>query len=156
MRVKQTLGTQVRRLLELTDGGVAALYADAGLDYRPRFTPVMRPLLQQGAMTVGELAQVSGLTQPAISQTVGQMARAGLVENVRDADRRVRRITLSARGETLRQPLERQWAATTLVTAQLDAELPMPLSDLLAEAIERLEADPIASRIRRATTPPKG
>ena len=156
MRVKQTLGTQVRRLLELLDGDVAALYAEGGHDYRPRYTPVMRPLLRQGAMTVGELAQVSGLSQPAISQTVGQMAKAGLVENVRDTDRRVRRITLSARGEALRQPLEQQWAATALAAAQLNSELPMPLSDLLAEAIVRLEADPFASRIRRAANPPKG
>lgn len=149
-RVKQTFGTQVRRLLELLDGDVVKFYEQAGLDYRPRYTPVMRLLLREGAMTVGELANRSGLTQPAVSQTLREMKKADLVVDAKSEDRRQRRIALSAHGESLREMLEGQWAATREAAASLDEGLAYPLSELLAEAIESLEADPFADRIRRA------
>ena len=38
--MKQGLGTQLRYLIEVLDGDVAQTYADAGLDYRPRYTPL--------------------------------------------------------------------------------------------------------------------
>lgn len=148
-RVRQTFGTQVRRLLELLDGDVVKFYEEAGLDYRPRYTPVMRLLLRKGPMTVGELAQSSGLTQPAVSQTLREMKKSGLIEDQATADKRVRRIALSPHGESLRASLEAQWAATNAAGETLNTGLSYPLSDLLAEAIESLEADPFADRIRR-------
>lgn len=148
-RVKQTFGTQVRRLLELLDGDVVKFYEEAGLDYRPRYTPVMRLLLREGALTVGELAEKSGLTQPAVSQTLREMRKSGLIEDQPTTDRRVRRIGLTPHGESLRDPLEAQWAATKAAGQTLNTGLSYPLSDLLAEAIESLEADPFADRIRR-------
>lgn len=149
-RVKQTFGTQVRRLLELLDGDVVKFYEEAGLDYRPRYTPVMRLLLRKGPMTVGEIAEASGLTQPAVSQTLREMRKSDLIEDQPTADRRVRRIGLTDHGESLRDPLEAQWAATNAAGQTLNTGLSYPLSDLLAEAIESLEADPFADRIRRA------
>lgn len=148
--VAQTLGTRVRRLLELLDGDVASLYREAGLDYRPRYTPVMRVLLREGESTIGELAARSGLTQPAVSQTVAQMARDGLVSTRPTRDRRVRNIGLTDKGEAMRDALERQWAATLEAAGALDAELPAPLSGIVAEAIDRLEARPFAGRVRDA------
>lgn len=149
-RVKQTFGTQVRRLLELLDGDVVKFYEEAGLDYRPRYTPVMRLLLREGALTVGELAQKAGLTQPAVSQTLREMRKAGLIADAPSSDRRMRRVQLSEHGESLRDTLEAQWAATRMAGRSLDTGLTYPLSELLAEAIESLEADPFADRIRRA------
>lgn len=149
-RVKQTFGTQVRRLLELLDGDVVKFYEEAGLDYRPRYTPVMRLLLREGALTVGELAQKSGLTQPAVSQTLREMRKSDLIADAKASDGRVRRVTLSPYGETLREPLEAQWAATKQAGETLNTGLSYPLAELLAEAIESLEADPFADRIRRA------
>ncbi|MCY7306720.1 MAG: hypothetical protein LH632_11335 [Rhodoferax sp.] len=56
--MKQGLGTQLRHLIELLDGDVAQAYADAGLDYRPRYTPVMRVLQQHGSAPIGRIAEV--------------------------------------------------------------------------------------------------
>ena len=51
--MKPGLGTQLRHLIELLDGDVAQTYANAGLDYRPRFTPVMRVLQEHDTLLVG-------------------------------------------------------------------------------------------------------
>ncbi|MHA6287553.1 MarR family winged helix-turn-helix transcriptional regulator [Maricaulis sp. CAU 1757] len=150
-QVRQTLGTQVRRLIELLDGDLAGVYRDLGLDYRPRYTPVMRQLFREAPLSVGDLARRSGLTQPAVSQTLRQMQSAGLVEDHADRDGRVRLIALTDAGEALRGPLNKQWQATARAAAALDDQLSTPLSAVLAEAIAALEADPFADRIRRLT-----
>ena len=73
--MKQGLGTQLRHLIELLDGAVEASYVEAGLNYRPRYTPVMRALAANEALTIGEIAAQAGITQPAATQTVAVMVK---------------------------------------------------------------------------------
>ncbi len=47
-RPARTLGTLLRHLIELLDGAVEQTYRDAELDYRPRYTPVLRALIARG------------------------------------------------------------------------------------------------------------
>jgi DNA-binding MarR family transcriptional regulator len=147
--VNAGLGTQLRHLIELLDGAVGAAYEDAGLDYRPRYTPVMRALIDKEALTLGEIAIRAGITQPAATQTVGLMAREGLVvvqAGARDARQKV--VRLSEHGKALLPALRGCWQATKAAADELDAELPCPLSEVLAQAIRALEAKPFGERIR--------
>lgn len=149
--MKQGLGTQLRHLIELLDNAVAASYAEAGLDYRPRFTPVIRALAAQEPRTIGDIATAAGITQPAATQTVALMLKKDLVISVSSAaDGRQRLIGLSDRGRALLPQLNRCWAATTAAAASLDADLPYPLSEVLALAIVALEKKPFGARIRVA------
>ena len=52
----RTLGTALRHLLELLDGDVAAIYKEEGLEYLPRFTPIMRALASGNPMAIRDLA----------------------------------------------------------------------------------------------------
>lgn len=148
--MKQGLGTQLRHLIELLDGDVASAYAEAGLAYRPRYTPVMRVLGRHGNAAIGEIAAFAGITQPAATQTVALMKKEGLVEVVAGLDGRQRLVTLSQAGRAMLPKLERCWAATAQAAASLDAELAQPLSSTLAEAIVALHATPFIERIRAA------
>lgn len=47
--------------------------------------------------------------------------------------------------------LERQWAATNAAAAQLDAELSVPLSRILSEAIDALNQRAFSTRIADAS-----
>ncbi|MEO1172961.1 MAG: MarR family transcriptional regulator, partial [Myxococcota bacterium] len=80
---KRTLGTLLRHLIELLDGGVQTAYDELGLDYRPRFTPVVRTLMDGDAKSVREIAGEAGLTHSAASQTLMRMRREGLVEGAK-------------------------------------------------------------------------
>lgn len=149
--MKPGLGTQLRHLIELLDGAVEQSYIDAGLDYRPRYTPVMRVLAEQSSVTIGELAALGGLTQPAATQTVAVMVKKGLLEvSVGGEDGRQRVVRLTATGQAMLPQLRVCWRATKLAADSLDAELAMPLSSCLSQAIAVLEARSFAERIRDA------
>jgi DNA-binding MarR family transcriptional regulator len=149
--MKPGLGTQLRHLIELLDGAVERAYVDAGLDYRPRYTPVMRALAEQPSITIGQLAALAGITQPAATQTVALMKRKGLVLVAAGGeDGRQRVVRLSPQGEALLPRLRMCWQATKLAADSLDAELAVPLSACLEQAIAVLVARPFDERIRDA------
>jgi DNA-binding MarR family transcriptional regulator len=149
--MKQGLGTQLRHLIELLDGAVQQAYVDAGLEYRPRYTPVMRALAQQQSATVGQLAELAGITQPAATQTVALMKKEGLVRVAASGeDGRQRLVRLSAKGEAMLPQLQACWTATKGAADSLDAELAFPLSETLAQAIAILEQRSFGERIRAA------
>jgi len=149
--MEQTLGTQLRHLVDLLDGAVGAAYVKAELDYRPRYTPVLRALLANEPMTIGEIAEATGLTQPAVTQTVSLMVSSGLVRVRPSADdARKKTVRTSRRGREMLPRLQQCWRATAAAARSLDADLPHGLSALLAQAIEALERKPFDRRIAEA------
>lgn len=150
--MRQGLGTQLRHLIELLDGDVAQSYVDAGLDYRPRYTPVMRVLAQEEAASVGRIAQVAGITQPAATQTIALMKKQGLITVSPGTDGRERVVRLSEAGLEMLPQVQACWAATKAAADSLDADLPYALSQCLADAIEALQKKPFGARIQKART----
>jgi DNA-binding MarR family transcriptional regulator len=144
----ELLGTRLHHLLELLDGGVAAVYADLGLDgFRPRFTPIVRVLAASGPSSIRDLARAIGVTHSAASQTVTQMARQDLVILVPGEDARQRIVRLTPKAERLLPALDAEYAATAAAARELDAELPFPLTRLLDEALDALRRRPMRQRI---------
>jgi DNA-binding MarR family transcriptional regulator len=116
------LGTLLRHLIELLDGDVEHAYRQLGLNYRPRFTPVVRALAESEPRSIRDIARHSGLTHSAVSQTVAEMKRAGLVSLVRDKkDARARLVGLAPRCRAMLPTLQRQWSATNSAADALDA-----------------------------------
>lgn len=149
--MKRGLGTQLRHLIELLDGAVQAAYVEAGLNYRPRYTPVMRALVLQEPLTIGEIATRVGITQPAATQTVSLMVKEGLLETeAGKQDGRQKLVRLSPVGREMVPALQACWKATAAAAGSLDAELPYRLSQVLDDAIRALEVRPFGERIRAA------
>jgi len=149
--MKATLGTQLRHLIELLDGAVSAAYDKAGLEYRPRYTPVMRSLMAKEPATIGFIAEAAGITQPAATQTVALMLKDGLISvEAGTKDARQKMIRLTPHGRALIPALELCWKATAAAAASLEAELPYPLSDALDSAIAALSAKSYGERIDEA------
>jgi DNA-binding MarR family transcriptional regulator len=149
------LGTRLRRLIELLDGGVSAAHDYPAIDYRPRYTPVMRALAEGTPMTIGEIAQAAGLTQPAATQTVALMARTGLVKvTASREDARRRAVRLAPAGARLLPRLQAAWDATRRAAQALDAELAHPLSAAVDDALAALENKSFARRIAEAAAKP--
>jgi DNA-binding MarR family transcriptional regulator len=145
-----TLGSRVRTLIELLDGEVEAAYAASGLDWRPRYTPVLRTLMSLGPTSIKAVALEIGISHSAVSQTVSQMTRDGLVLLKPGADARERIVALTPKTEAMIPALQRQWAATNTAANQLDAELSAPLSAVLGEAIDALNRRTFGERIAAA------
>ncbi|UXI66638.1 MarR family winged helix-turn-helix transcriptional regulator [Tahibacter amnicola] len=149
--MKRTLGTQLRHLIELLDGAVEASYAEAGLRYRPRFTPIVRALTRSDALTIGQLAAEAGITQPAATQTVALMLKEGLVVvETASGDARQKQVSLSAQGRALLPALQTCWQSTERAARGLEHDIGVPLSELIERAIQALAAKPFADRLRDA------
>ncbi|WP_211193870.1 MarR family winged helix-turn-helix transcriptional regulator [Pyxidicoccus fallax] len=141
----------MRHLLELLDGAVSDVYEKEGLAYRPRYTPVMRALIAREPSTVSHIAEAAGITQPAVTQTVALMVKEGLVSvRPEPGDKRQRRVQLTDAGREMLPRLQACWNATAGAAAELDAELPTPLSLTLEKAIAALETRPFGVRIAEA------
>ena len=143
------LGTLLRHLIDLLDGAVQEVYDDAGLEYRPRYTPVVAALEAIGPSSIRAIADHAGMTHSAVSQTVAQMARAGLIELIAGRDARERVATPSATLTEMMPALRRLWNATARAARELDDELACPLSGAALEAIRVLETRPFGDRIRQ-------
>ncbi len=151
--MKSTHGTQLRHLIELLDGAVGDAYEAAGLDYRPRYTPVMRSLMTKEPATIGFIAEAAGITQPAATQTVALMIKDGIVSvEASPNDARQKMIRLTQQGHELVPQLQMCWQATATAAASLEADLPYSLSEVLDSAIRALAEKPFGERIREART----
>jgi DNA-binding MarR family transcriptional regulator len=146
------VGTLLRHVLELLDGGVATVYQEQGIaEYRPRFSPVVRALLTEGPLPVRDLAAAVGVSHSAASQTAAEMARVGLVTHTPDPrDARRRLIELTSKAHALLPQIEAEWDATVAAMAELDGELSMPLAELLIEVAEAVRRRPFRERIAAA------
>ena len=138
----------MRHLLELLDGDVAAIYKEEGLEYLPRFTPIMRALASGDPMAIRDLAAAARISHSAASQTVARMKNVRLVEQVDGSDGRERAVRLTRRGKALLPKLEVRWRATNAAAEELDHELSERLTAGVEEAIAALEARPFKQRIR--------
>jgi DNA-binding MarR family transcriptional regulator len=149
-----SLGTQLRHLIELLDDGVSEANDYAGMSYRPRYTPIVKALADGRPLTIGQLAEAAGITQPAATQTVAVMAKDGLVEVAAGAaDARQRVVALSPTGRALLPRLERAWRATDRAAESLDAE--SQLLSAVRAALAALERQSFAERIAEALAPSK-
>lgn len=143
------LGTALRKLSEGLDAGVQWHYDAVGETFRPRFFPVAQLLLSKGASSIRAISAATGVSHSAVSQTVAEMRKAGLVEGSAGQDGRERIIALTDAGVQTCNRLQPLWKAVACAASALDTELSMPLSKLLREVSERLNAEDFASRIDR-------
>lgn len=147
----RTLGTQLRHLIELLDSAVERSYENLDPSYRPRYTPVMRVLMQDGVATISEIAQAAGISQPAVTQTVARMTEADLVSvTASETDARQRIVQLTKKGKRLAPRLTQCWEATALAARSLEADMQVPLGRVLEDAIQALEKQSYDERIATA------
>jgi len=150
--MKRTLGTQIRHLIDLLDSGVESVYIERGLNYKPRYTPVMKAIANFSPCTINDIADHAGITQPAATQTVKVMVDNNLIEMKRsDSDARKKYLTFTGYGKEVLKEVEKCWSATDLAADLLNKELEMPLSTIVAQAISALEAKPMSQRITEAS-----
>ncbi|OLT16837.1 MarR family transcriptional regulator [Serinicoccus sp. CUA-874] len=130
------------------DAAVAAVYRERGEgEVRPRFALPLIRLARLGPMTITALAAEVDRSHSALSQTIAQMRRAGLVSSEAGQDGRTRIVTLTDRGRALVPFAEAEWRATEAAIAEVEAELPYALSQAAADLAAALERRSFAERL---------
>ena len=151
MTTSPTLGTLLRQLIDALDGAVEQAYVDAGLDYRPRYTPIVRALLEGVPATMRALSKRTRVTHSAIGQTVKQMVDRGWVTLEIGGDARERIVTLTPRAKRAVPKLRQLWATTEMAARTLDEGLGLSLPEIIAQALRLLEELPFSERLRAAS-----
>ena len=149
------LGELLRYVNDLVEQGAEEHYRAMRLNYRARYTPVLRAL-HAGARTVTDITDRTRLTQGAISQTVALLDGDGLVSRHALDDGRKTGIRLTAAGRALVRKLERHWTATFAAIDRLEQEIGYPLRRVLEAAAGALEREGFASRVMAAKTDLQG
>lgn len=147
MTPTQGLGSSLRRLVAALDGGAQQVYDRLGVDFRPRYFPIARHLLEHGPTAVSQLSDLLGMTQPATSQTLREMERDGLIEFKAGEDRRVRFAGLSTKGLSLCRQLEPVWEAAAQSAVDLGAETGIDITAMVSRLLVALDQRPFATRI---------
>jgi len=143
------LGTRMRRLGELLYAHTQGIMQEFDLSIPASQHPFLAALDREGSLTVGELAEAVGITQPGATRTIGQLVEAGLVEMaVCDGDQRRRTISLSPAGrEFVSFCKSNVWPAVDAAVRDLCADLDGPLLDQLAAIEDGLARKPLVERI---------
>ena len=131
---EQNLWRPLRDLLDLMDDDIARLYAERGVSgVRPRFSKALIKLAHLGPLSIKQLAQAGEVTHSAMSQTVTALRNEGLVRVRPGGDARTRTVELTDEGRAVVPFLEAEWRATEAAVAELEAEVPYPLTAVVRD-----------------------
>ncbi|HEY1320180.1 MAG TPA: MarR family transcriptional regulator [Streptosporangiaceae bacterium] len=137
------------RLLQASmDADIARVYTEARVEgLKPSYVMELIRLHARGPMTITELAEAVQRTHSAMSQKVAAMRDAGLVRTTAGPDARSKKVALTARASRLIGRLAAEWRATEAAIAELEAEIPYPLSRVVTDIEEALRRKSFHDRI---------
>ena len=131
----------VFRVLDGMDDEIARVYAENGIpDLKPTWVMEIIRLHVRGPMTIAELARSVERTHSALSQKVAAMRAAGWLETSPGPDARSKKVALTPKAERIAAKLAAEWRATEASVAEIEAEIPYPLTrvaDDIAAALAR-------------------
>jgi DNA-binding MarR family transcriptional regulator len=138
----------VVRMLSDMDDEIARVYADNGIDdLKPTWVLEIVRLHVRGPMTIAELARSTGRTHSALSQKVAAMRAAGWLETGTGPDARSKTVTLTPKAEHVADLLAAEWRATEAALAELEAEIPYPLSRVVDDIRTALSRKSFHARV---------
>ena len=138
----------LRLLQAVMDEDIARLYAEAKIDgVKPSFVMELIRLHARGPLTISELAASVQRTHSGTSQKVAAMRAAGLVRTTTGADARSKQVVLTAKARRLVGRLAAEWRATEAAVAEIEAEIPYPLSQVTRDIEAALQRKSFHDRI---------
>ena len=146
-----TLGTRLKRLGERLQAQTQVLLEQANLSVPASHFPVLGALDRLGALSVGELTEALGVSQPGVTRMLDKLETEGLVQAVQsEDDRRVRTIGLSKSGRQVVTRAKRTaWPVIEAAVADACTGAARPLLVVLAAFEASLAAVPLNARAER-------
>lgn len=104
------LGSRLKRVAERLQAGAERIAGECGLPTQPSQMPLLAALHRHGPLSVGDVVDRIGISQPAVTRILARLAEMGLVETSRGGrDLRTKTMTLTDRGRAVMEE-----ATTTL------------------------------------------
>lgn len=130
------------------DADIGRVYAERSIDdLKPAYVTELLRLAGRGPMTITELAESVQRTHSAMSQKVSAMRDAGWVRTLAGPDARSKRVALTEKAERVVGRLAAEWRATEAAIAELEAEIPYPMTRVVADIEAALQRKSFHDRI---------
>jgi DNA-binding MarR family transcriptional regulator len=143
----------LHHLLAGIDEEIEVVYAESGVpDLKPSWVLEIIRLQARGPMTIAELARSVGRTHSALSQKVAAMRAAGWLDTTPGPDARSKKVLLTPKAEQVAARLAAEWRATEATIAEIEAEIPYPLSQVADDIAAALRGKSFRARILEKLT----
>ena len=145
------LGSRMRALSDRLYALADEVYQRGDIAVQGRWFPLLRLLHDRGPQSVGEIAQAIGQTHSAVSQLADKLVRDGwLVANADLADKRLRRLSLTAKAGAALRDAKPAWRAIHEVLESHCREAGIDVLGTLTAFAQLLES-PIQDEIAERT-----
>lgn len=106
---KAALGSRLRLMTAVITDDAAKIYELYGADFVPKWFPVFYTLTEERELTITEIANEIGHSQPSVSKIIQEMTAAGLVqESLKTDDKRKNNVVLTAKGLLFAKNIQQQ------------------------------------------------
>lgn len=142
------LGSRFRRIGERLQADTQQIIEELGVSIQSAQYPFLAAIDGNGPLTIGELAQAVGITQPGATRTISQLLELGYVDMQASAeDQRRRLISLTPKGQELvAYSKQSVWPRIEQAVAELCGDMSGPILQQLAVIEEGLAEAPLARR----------
>jgi DNA-binding MarR family transcriptional regulator len=150
-----TLGSRLKRIAERLQADTQRIMNEMGVPLQASQYPFLAAVDRLGPLTIGELAEAVGITQPGVTRSVAQLVELGLLDaaQARD-DQRRKVISLTKKGKRLVEAAKREvWPRIDAAVTDLCGNLSGPLLQQLASIEDGLAATPLSRRAPAVKAP---
>jgi DNA-binding MarR family transcriptional regulator/N-acetylglutamate synthase-like GNAT family acetyltransferase len=143
------LGSRLKRLAERMQADVIKLSERAGLPLQPGQCPLLATLGQAGPLTIGDLTEALGISQPAVTRLAARLAEIGYVTiERRGRDQRHKTVALTQEGSAaLARARQVFMPEVEAAVHDILRGLPADFLDAVTELENRLETVPLSRRV---------
>jgi len=106
---KVALGSRLRLMTASFTEDAAEIYKLYGVDFNPKWFPVFYTLTEEREITITEIANEIGHSQPSVSKIIQEMTGAGILEEgLKNDDKRKNRVVLTEKGILISEKIKHQ------------------------------------------------
>lgn len=142
------LGTRFRIVTDRLMQDADKIYKKLGIEFEPRWFTVFYLINQKRGITITELAEQLGYSQPAITQIVNPLIRKKIIKSIRSReDSRKKVITITQKGEDLLLKLIPVWQDIESALKELSSSTGFDILFVLNKLESELDKTNIYSRV---------
>jgi len=148
---KVALGSRLRLMTAIITDDAAKIYESYGMTFMPKWFPVFYTLMDEREITITEIANEIGHSQPSVSKIVQEMIAVGLVEeSLKSNDKRRNIVGLTKQGWEFSKELKLQLQDVEAAVDSLITESKHNLWAALEEWEFLLEQKSLLKRVTEA------
>ncbi|MDR6763328.1 DNA-binding MarR family transcriptional regulator/N-acetylglutamate synthase-like GNAT family acetyltransferase [Flavobacterium sp. 2755] len=120
---KAAIGSRLRLMTAVLTDDASKIYELYGADFVPKWFPVFYTLTEERELTITEIANEIGHSQPSVSKIIQEMTAAGLVqESLKTDDKRKNNVVLTEKGFLFAKNIQQQLKDIDVAIENLIAE----------------------------------